>query len=101
MGDAARVTEPVTGEGVYFALKRGELAAKSIEMAFDKGNFSARELSSYETLCQKGFSFRKGINTLIRLLIRHPSALEPRIELSTSMSVPLFRLLVDIIVREN
>src|SRR5256886_2808400 len=30
IGDAARVVEPFTGEGVYYALRSGELAAKAI-----------------------------------------------------------------------
>ena len=31
VGDAARVTEPVTGEGIYFALKSAEILAQTIE----------------------------------------------------------------------
>ena len=30
IGDAARVVEPFTGEGIYYALRSGELAAKAI-----------------------------------------------------------------------
>ena len=31
VGDAARVVEPFTGEGIYYALRSGELAAKAVE----------------------------------------------------------------------
>ena len=31
VGDAARVVEPFTGEGIYYALRSGELAAEAIE----------------------------------------------------------------------
>src|SRR4029077_4031468 len=30
IGDAARVVEPFTGEGIYYALRSGELAASAI-----------------------------------------------------------------------
>src|SRR5207248_8962766 len=30
VGDAARVVEPFTGEGIYYALRSGELAAKAV-----------------------------------------------------------------------
>ncbi len=101
VGDAARVTEPVTGEGVYFALKSGELAAKSLEIAFSKGNFSARELSSSQLLCQRAFSPRQRVNGMIRALIRHSFILHPLIHLSSKTSAPLFRPIVNFIVGQN
>ena len=30
IGDAARVVEPFTGEGIYYALRSGELAADAV-----------------------------------------------------------------------
>src|SRR5262249_5592774 len=44
VGDAARVNEPVTGEGIYFALKSGQLAARAIDQAFREDDFSAGQL---------------------------------------------------------
>ena len=41
VGDAARVNEPVTGEGIYFALKSGELGSRDYGQAFRKSDFSA------------------------------------------------------------
>ena len=37
-GDAARVVEPFTGEGIYYALASGELAAKAILLQRNGGN---------------------------------------------------------------
>lgn len=88
-GDAAQVTEPVTGEGVYFALKSGELAAKAIDLAFTKGKFSFRQLSSYSLACQQIFSSRQRVNGLIRALIYRPSLLEPLIRLSSKNFFPI------------
>ena len=38
VGDAARVVEPFTGEGIYYALASGELAAKAIVLQREGGN---------------------------------------------------------------
>lgn len=82
VGDAARVNEPVTGEGIYFALKSGELAASTMDRAFRKSDFSADELSSYERDCRSAFRTRWGINVLLRWLIYRPGLLSPLIRFS-------------------
>lgn len=89
VGDAARVSEPVTGEGIYFALKSGEFAVETIELAFGKGDFSAPLLSGYETACQKAFAPRRRINRLVRALIYRPSLLTPLVRLSSGTSLPM------------
>jgi flavin-dependent dehydrogenase len=92
-GDAARVTEPVTGEGVYFALKGGELAAEAADLAFKRNDFSARQLSCYERLSRRAFSRRQRINRLIRLLIYRPALLTPLIRLCSKTYLPLSPLM--------
>jgi geranylgeranyl reductase family protein len=82
VGDAARVSEPVTGEGIYFALKSGQFATGIIDQAFRSGDFSADQLSSYEQECQSGFRMRRRINALIRWLIYRPVLLSPLIRYS-------------------
>jgi len=82
VGDAARVNEPVTGEGIYFALKSGALAARTIDQAFRKGDFSAGQLCFYERECRSVFRARRAINALIRWLIYRPALLSPVIRLS-------------------
>ena len=44
VGDAARVSEPVTGEGIYFALRSGVLAGEALHTAFGRGDLSAPSL---------------------------------------------------------
>jgi geranylgeranyl reductase family protein len=88
-GDAARVTEPITGEGVYFALKSGELAAEAIDLAFIKGDFSAQILSHYKRACQRAFSLRQRVNSIIRALIYRPSLVRPSIRLACKTSFPI------------
>lgn len=89
VGDAARVTEPVTGEGVYFALKAGELAAEAAGLAFSRGDLSARQLCAYDRECRKAFSRRQRMNRVIRALIYRPSLLTALIQLSSMTSVPI------------
>jgi geranylgeranyl reductase family protein len=84
VGDAARVNEPVTGEGIYFALKSGALAARAINQAFRKSDFSVDHLRSYERECRSAFQTRWGINALIRWLIYRPALLSPLIRFSGS-----------------
>jgi geranylgeranyl reductase family protein len=82
VGDAARVNEPVTGEGIYFALKSGELAAQTVDQAFRKSDFSARALRSYERECRSFFRLRRKMNAIIRWLIYRPALLNPLIRFS-------------------
>jgi geranylgeranyl reductase family protein len=91
-GDAARVTEPVTGEGVYFALKSGELAAEAASLAFEEGNFSARQLARYDFACRRALSRRQRINGLIRAFIYRPRLLTPLIKLSSRSAFPVSAL---------
>lgn len=84
VGDAARVSEPVTGEGIYFALKSGVFAAKTVDEAFQMSDFSAVRLRSYQRDCRSAFAVRRGINALIRWLIYRPALLSPLIRFSGS-----------------
>jgi geranylgeranyl reductase family protein len=93
-GDAARVNEPVSGEGIYFALKSGLLAAETTDAAFRAGDFSAARLRGYESSCRSEFRLRRGVNALIRALIYRPALASPLIRFSAKR-----RRLLDSIVR--
>jgi flavin-dependent dehydrogenase len=82
IGDAARVSEPVSGEGIFFAMRSAAIAAAAVDQAFSRGNFSARELSEYERRCRTEFRLRRGLNGAIRFLIYRPALLVPFIRLS-------------------
>jgi geranylgeranyl reductase family protein len=66
VGDAARVSEPVTGEGIYLALKSGEIAAEVAHTGFVASDFSSEHLASYERTCRSFFASRLRLNRLIR-----------------------------------
>jgi flavin-dependent dehydrogenase len=63
VGDAARVVEPFTGEGIYYALRSGELAAAAI-----KANDSRRYAVAHRRL----YAGRLWINLLARRAVLHP-----------------------------
>lgn len=56
VGDAAGFADPVTREGMYFALKSGELAARTVINAHESADFSSTMLSNYDITWKKMFS---------------------------------------------
>jgi geranylgeranyl reductase family protein len=52
-GDAAGFTNALTGEGIYYAMVSGELAAKTLVQAFQQNTFSESALTSYQTAWQE------------------------------------------------
>jgi menaquinone-9 beta-reductase len=89
VGDAARVNEPVTGEGIFFAMKSGALAAQAIDESFRCGDLSAARLENYQRRCQSEFRLRRGLNHLIRFCMYRPALLSPLIRLSASRELML------------
>lgn len=61
IGDAARVVEPFTGEGIYYALRSGELAADAIATGAD-----------YAVAHRAMYRGRLWINTLARAAVVRP-----------------------------
>jgi len=57
VGDAAALcyTNGLTQEGINLAITSGFLAAETVLEAFDKGDFSSRELAGYERRLHKSF----------------------------------------------
>jgi geranylgeranyl reductase family protein len=48
VGDAAGQTKPTTGGGIYYGICSANAAAHAVEMAFARGDYSARFLARYE-----------------------------------------------------
>lgn len=63
VGDAARVVEPFTGEGIYYALRSGELAAEAI---------AAGEPERYVTAHRRLYRGRLWLNHLARFAVENP-----------------------------
>ena len=71
IGDAARVVEPFTGEGIYYALRSGELAAKAMAKILrdDDRNAALREFRRDYAQIYRG---RLWINRLSRAAVLRP-----------------------------
>ena len=53
VGDAGGIVKPLTGGGIYTGMLSGELAAESLNMAYEKENFSASSLAVYQSMWKK------------------------------------------------
>jgi geranylgeranyl reductase family protein len=82
VGDAARVSEPVTGEGIYFAMHSGLLAAETIDLALRRKNLGANALAGYERACRRAFRSRLALNSVLRFAVYRPALVDPLIRLS-------------------
>ena len=72
VGDAARVVEPFTGEGIYYALRSGELAAASLVAAVRGEKGAASAAARYRREHRQMYRGRLWVNRLARLAGRHP-----------------------------
>lgn len=71
VGDAARVVEPFTGEGIYYALASGELAAKAITL--QRGGGSPEHVAmAYSSAHAQLYQGRLWINRLARAAVLSP-----------------------------
>jgi geranylgeranyl reductase family protein len=83
IGDAAGQIDPLTGEGIQYAMDAAELAARTIEHAFGRGEFSGSVLARYhgqwmDSFGKDFFYSRK----MAQILARHPVFLDAFARLS-------------------
>jgi flavin-dependent dehydrogenase len=71
VGDAARVVEPFTGEGIYYALHSGELAAEAIVAASGNGDAEAAA-RSYSAKHERLYRGRLWVNRIARAAVLSP-----------------------------
>lgn len=67
-GDAAGLTKPTTGGGIYFSLISGELAAQTASEAIVIGDFSTKMMSGYQKSWEAVFGQELTIGHHARLL---------------------------------
>jgi menaquinone-9 beta-reductase len=72
IGDAARVVEPFTGEGIVFALSTGMLAAETALTGLARNDL-ARALATYSREHRQLYRQRAWVNTLLRWTLTTPS----------------------------
>ena len=71
LGDAARVVEPFTGEGIYYAIRSGELAAIAISKT-TRGEDQQATLREFARACAEMYRGRLWINRLARAAVLSP-----------------------------
>jgi menaquinone-9 beta-reductase len=96
VGDAARVVEPFTGEGIYYALASGELAAGAI-ISQHNGRDPAEVAADYSAAHAKLYRGRLWINRLTRVAVLSPRIASMLLEVVRIQPAPL-RLLTSKIV---
>jgi menaquinone-9 beta-reductase len=97
VGDAARVVEPFTGEGIYYALASGELAANAI-VAQRNGQHAAETAAAYSAAHADLYRGRLWINRLARAAVLSPRVASAFLEVARCQPA-LLRLLTAKIVR--
>jgi geranylgeranyl reductase family protein len=96
IGDAARVVEPFTGEGIYYALRSGELAAASVAKII-RGKDRELALKEFAHACSHMYRGRLWINRLARAAV-----LSPRLAsffIRAARVEPIFRALTTRVAR--
>jgi menaquinone-9 beta-reductase len=73
IGDAARVVEPFTGEGIYYALRSGERAASAVTKII-RGKDRQSALREFTLACAEMYRGRLWINRLARAAVLWPRA---------------------------
>lgn len=97
VGDAARVVEPFTGEGIYYALASGELAAEAI-IAQHNGRDEAEAAANYGAEHARLYRGRLWINRLARAAVLSPRVASALLEV-VRFQPALLRFLTGKIVR--
>src|SRR5256714_3481854 len=97
IGDAARVVEPFTGEGIYYALRSGELAANAIARILrgEDRQSAVREFTRAHHAMYRG---RLWVNRLARAAVLSPKMASALLRVA-KISPSILRLLTSKIVR--
>jgi flavin-dependent dehydrogenase len=96
VGDAARVVEPFTGEGIYYALASGELAANAI-ISQRNGRDQTEVAADYSAAHARLYRGRLWINRLARLAVLSPRVASVLLEVVRIQPAPLRRLTAKIV----
>ena len=98
IGDAARVVEPFTGEGILYALRTGVLAAKAIRQATANSSEPSPIFSGWHARIYRN---RLWVNQLARLAVLHPRISSTLLELLRFYPAPLKYLTSKIVAGEG
>lgn len=73
LGDAAGQIDPLTGEGIQYALDAAEIAAETIALGKEKNNYSEQILKKYQKKWMKSFGKDfKWSSRMVKVFANHP-----------------------------
>lgn len=72
VGDAAGYVDPVTGEGIFFAIKGAQMLASALEPALHDYRTDAASLAPYLAGRKREIAPRAAVSTLLQRGLRHP-----------------------------
>jgi geranylgeranyl reductase family protein len=99
IGDAARVVEPFTGEGIYYALRSGELAANAI-VRITRREDRQSVMRGFVRAHRAMYRGRLWVNRLARTAVLSPKTASRFLQVAR-FSPTIMRLLTTKIVRPN
>lgn len=70
LGDGAGLVSPLSGDGIYYAIRSGELAASVMDGALDKGELTAEAMAVYGRAFAKEFKRELAILTKVARKLR-------------------------------
>ena len=82
-GDAAGFTNPLTGEGIYYALESGKLAAETATEALRKGDYSRQILRRYEEAWEKTFNNDLEYSHKLNKIISNPEIVDSLVHIGS------------------
>lgn len=85
-GDAAALINPLTGEGMMFALESGELAAEAVDAALKCDTAGPRALLTYQELVSSMYGRYFALGSRLIHLAKTPRVVNPGVALLTKSS---------------
>ncbi|MFN8481794.1 MAG: geranylgeranyl reductase family protein [Anaerolineae bacterium] len=77
VGEAAGLVNPLTGEGIDYALESGHMAAAHLAAMFESGDFSSARFAEYDALLRERFQRLFVFCTRVREICVNPLLLNP------------------------
>lgn len=101
IGDAAGHIDPLTGEGIQFAMEGAEKAADTLIAAFRAGRFDAQFLSSYQDAWRREFGHKFPLAARAsRLMARYPELVDSMARVANDRDDEFFFAWADIMMGE-
>jgi len=76
VGDAAGYYDPMTGEGIYQALKGAELASETVTQVLNRGKPTVATLEPYAVAYRREFDPKEGVCRLLQQIVCRPRLCE-------------------------